>query len=120
MNIDLTQIVVAVIGVLGVIITTVVVPWIKANTTERTQTIIDNIVKTAVYAAQQMYSPEQWQEKKTYAIEAVDKALRARGIVLDTDEISNAIEAMLKSVKTELGDEWENEEQSDSTIGYVS
>ena len=113
MNLDLTQIVVALIGLLGIIITSVVVPMIKANTSVKTQTIIANIIKTAVYAAQQIYTPEQWEEKKEFAMEQVTKGLEQYGVTLDEDTISDAIEAALKEIKTAIDGNWDGSENSD-------
>ena len=113
MNLDLTQIVVALIGLLGIIITSVVVPMVKANTSVKTQTIITNIIKTAVYAAQQIYTPEQWREKKEFAMDQVLKGLEQYGIALDTESVSDAIEAALKEIKTEIDGSWDGS-QSDT------
>ena len=113
MNLDLTQIVVALIGLLGIIITSVIVPMIKANTSVKTQTIITNIIKTAVYAAQQIYTPEQWREKKEFAMDQVLKGLEQYGIALDTESVSDAIEAALKEIKTEIDGSWDGS-QSDT------
>ncbi len=115
MNLDLTQIVVALIGLLGIIITSVVVPMIKANTSVKTQAIITNIIKTAVYAAQQIYTPEQWREKKEFAMEQVLKGLEQYGIALDTESVSDAIEAALKEIKTAIDGSWDGS-QSDETV----
>ena len=113
MNLDLTQIVVALIGLLGIIITSVVVPMVKANTSVKTQTIITNIIKTAVYAAQQIYTPEQWREKKEFAMDQVLKGLEQYGIALDTESVSDAIEAALKEIKTAIDGSWDGA-QSDT------
>ena len=114
MNLDFTQIVVALIGLLGIIITSVAVPMIKANTSVKTQTIITNIIKTAVYAAQQIYTPEQWHEKKEFAMEQVLKGLEQYGIALDTESVSDAIEAALKEIKTAIDGSWDGS-QADET-----
>lgn len=119
MNLDLTQIVVALIGLLGIIITSVIVPMIKANTSVKTQTIITNIIKTAVYAAQQIYTPEQWREKKEFAMEQVLKGLEQYGIALDTESVSDAIEAALKEIKTAIDGSWDGS-QADSEVLEVT
>ena len=115
MNLDLTQIVVALIGLLGIIITSVIVPMIKANTSVKTQTIITNIIKTAVYAAQQIYTPEQRREKKEFAMDQVLKGLEQYGIALDKESVSDAIEAALKEIKTAIDGSWEGS-QADETV----
>ena len=106
MSLDFTQVIVALIGLLGAVITAVVVPMIRANTSAQTQTIIANIIKTAVYAAQQMYTTEQWQEKKQFAMSQVEKSLEQYGISLDDESISEAIEAALKEIKTAVDGSW--------------
>ena len=106
MSLDFTQVIVALIGLLGAVITAVVVPMIRANTSAQTQTIIANIIKTAVYAAQQMYTTEQWQEKKQFAMSQVEKSLEQYGISLDDESISEAIEAALKEIKTAINGNW--------------
>ena len=118
MNLDFTQIVVALIGLLGIIITSVAVPMIKANTSVKTQTIITNIIKTAVYAAQQIYTPEQWREKKEFAMDQVLKGLEQYGIALDTESVSDAIEAALKEIKTAIDGSWDGS-RSDTVDAVV-
>ena len=115
MNLDLTQIVVALIGLLGIIITSVVVPMVKANTSVKTQVIIANIIKTAVYAAQQIYTPEQWEEKKRFAMEQAIRGLEQYGVTLDEDTISDAIEAALKEIKTAIDGNWDGSQSDKAT-----
>ena len=115
MNLDFTQIVVALIGLLGIIITSVAVPMIKANTSVKTQTIITNIIKTAVYAAQQIYTPEQWREKKEFAMDQVLKGLEQYGIALDTESVSDAIEAALKEIKAAIDGSWNGSQGDEMT-----
>lgn len=97
---DITPIITAVIGLLGTVITVVAIPWIKSKTTAQQQAIISAVAKTAVYAAQQLLSSNE--AKKTYAIEYVSKALTDRNINISLDEVSAAIEAALKEIKTGL------------------
>ena len=63
MTIDLTQIIVALLGLLSAIITYRLVPWLKANTTEKQQALIKTAVQTAVYAAEQIYGAGHGEEK---------------------------------------------------------
>ena len=66
--------------------------------------VLDYISK---YAAQQIYTPEQWREKKDFAMEQVLKGLEQYGIVLDTESVSDAIEAALKEIKTAIDGNWD-------------
>lgn len=107
---DVTQIIIAVvcaiIAALGSIITKVVIPYIKANTNETTQAIIESIAEAAVYAAQQICISSAGTEKKEYAVTYMTNMLAVYDITLDEDAISDTIEAALKAVKTDIGESW--------------
>lgn len=100
--IDVTDIVVAVIGLLSVIITSVVVPWLKSKTNTQNQETIHAIAMTAVYAAQQILKANE--DKKNYAMNYMVDALKERGISLSIDEIEACVEAALKDIKINLHD----------------
>lgn len=107
MTIDLTQIIVAIIGLCGVLITSFLIPWLKSKTTAEQQDIIEIAAKTAVYAAQQLFSDND--EKKQYALEYMEDILNKYNIAVDSNVISTSIEAALKEVKTALsadGGDW--------------
>ena len=106
MTIDITQIVVAVIGVLSAILTAFVVPWIKSKTTTNQQEIITILARTAVLAAQQIYDNNG--AKKAYAENYITEQLKKYGLSLDERAISAAIEAALKAIKLETNGQWNN------------
>ncbi len=106
MTIDITQIMVALIGLLSAILTAVIVPWIKSKTSISQQAILETIARTAVCAAQQIFGADEGQQKKEYAMQRVEEALKAYGIKIDANRISEAIEAALKAVKLESNGEW--------------
>lgn len=86
-TIDLTQIVVALIGLLAAFITYRIIPWIKANTNEKQQAIIDAAIKTAVFAAEQIYGAGEGDKKFDYAIQW----LHDRGYDADKTRIEAAV-----------------------------
>jgi len=87
---DLTGIAWAVISMLAAWITTQVVPWIKARTTAEQRRVALQLVKTAVYAAEQLYKGDgRGAEKLQY----VEIRLAEVGIKLDTETIREMIEA---------------------------
>ncbi len=106
MTIDITQIMVALIGLLSAILTAVIAPWIKSKTSISQQAIIETLTRTAVCAAQQIFGTADGQQKKEYAVHRVEEALKAYGITIDADRISEAIEEALKAVKLESSGEW--------------
>ncbi len=98
MTIDLTQIILAVIALLGGIITTFVIPFINKKLTAQQIENIRKVAKIAVYAAEQLFTPEQWAEKKKYAQEY----MKAQGYNIDTVQIDAAIEAEVLALHGKL------------------
>ena len=99
MNIDITQIVIALIGLMSAVITSVIVPLVKAKTSANRQMVIASVSRTAVLAAQQLYESEEGQKKKEYATEYVEGILKKHGMSVSADEVSAAVEAALKEIK---------------------
>ncbi len=102
MTIDLTNVVIVFIGVLTSIISAYAIPYIKSKTTEKQQSIIFALARTAVYAAQQLYESSQSMEKRGYACSCMKNMLARYGITLTADEISTYIEGALKDIKTSI------------------
>lgn len=90
MTIDITPIIKAVIALTTVIITTVLIPWIKSKTSTEQQKEINAWVKIAVSAAEQIYAGhDRGEEKKAYVI----TWLREHGITVDEAKLDAMIEA---------------------------
>lgn len=104
-NIDMTQVFLGVISLITIIITSIVVPWIKSKTTAAQQDTIRTLATVAVYAAQQLFGNGNNDEKKAYALQQVSESLKKYHINLTSDEISTYIEGALKDIKTTLNDE---------------
>ncbi len=87
---DITIIVEAVVALVGAIITAVVVPYIRKKTTAAQQAEINNWVRVAVTAAEQIYSGSgRGEQKKAYVL----AWLADHGITLDASKIDALIEA---------------------------
>lgn len=95
MSIDLTPIVQAVIALLAALVTYKLVPWIKARTSAEQQAMLGAMVRTLVYAAEQLYGAGHGTEKLDYVI----GELRVRGF--DADRA--AIEAAVREMTSGLG-----------------
>lgn len=104
-NLDITQVFIALIGLIGVVITSVVVPFFKSKTTAQLQETIKSIVSVAVYAAQQMFAKEESAAKKAYALQQIKTVLMQWHIELTDEEITTYIEGVLKDIKTSLADD---------------
>lgn len=87
---DITPIIEAVAALIAVIITAVVIPYIKSKTTTQQQSQINAWVKIAVAAAEQIYKGSgRGEEKKEYVINWLEE----RGFTLDEDEVDALIES---------------------------
>ncbi len=106
MNFDITSIIIAVIGVLSAVVTAVLVPWLKSKLNANQIGIIRQLATVAVYAAQQLYTAEETQKKKEYAIAYVKNELEKYNITFSEDAISTYIEGALKDIKVSDGEQW--------------
>lgn len=99
MNIDITQIVVAVIGLLGVILTSVVVPLIKSKLTNSQWETILNYALAGVQAAEIIFNAQgQGEEKLRWVSEYITNQCLAHGIKIDMDAVRVAIENAWKAL----------------------
>lgn len=99
MNIDITEIVVAVIGLLGIIITSVVVPLIKSKLTNSQWETIKNYALAGVQAAEIIFNAQGKGEKKLeWVTEYIENQCKAHGIEIDMDTVRVAIENAWKDL----------------------
>ena len=105
MTIDITKIVVALIGLLSAVITGFLIPWIRSKTginngqiEENTMTILRTVVTVAVQAAEQMYNSDQGKEKKAYVIQV----LADQGYIADIEQIDEAMNSLIEAIVYEL------------------
>ena len=96
---DITPIIEAVAALIGVIITCVLIPYIKSKTTTEQQKEINAWVKIAVSAAEQLFTGSgRGEEKKAYVI----AWLKERGITVDEAELDALIEAAVYELEQAL------------------
>ena len=96
---DITPIIEAVAALIGVIITCVLIPYIKSKTTTEQQKEINAWVKIAVSAAEQLFTGSgSGEEKKAYVI----AWLKERGITVDEAELDALIEAAVYELEQGL------------------
>lgn len=99
MTIDLTQIILAVITLIGALITRYLIPWIKEKTDERQFEALKILAKVGVYAAEQLFSTEQWKEKKQYVLDF----LKQNGYEIDAPAVDALIESLVRELRIEQG-----------------
>ena len=93
--IDLTPIINAIIALLASIITIKVIPWIKAKTTNEQQAMLRAAVKTAVFAAEQLYGAGNGENKLEYVCEMLSN----QGYTVSSVEIEAAVGEFLNGAK---------------------
>ena len=99
MEIDITQIVVALIGLLSVIITSVVVPLIKSKVTNSQWEMITKYALAGVQAAEIIIGAQgKGAEKFAWAKDYIEQQCAAHGIKIDTDTVQIAIENAWKAL----------------------
>ena len=99
-QIDLTQILVAVITVLGGIVIRYLVPLLKEKTTREQRELINSLIDIGVYAADQTMRTQTGAEKKQYVLDL----LKGAGYDVESDEVDASIEAAVKNLKIAIKD----------------
>ena len=100
MTIDLTQIILAIITLIGGLIARYVIPWLKDKLDDRQYDVLCGFVRVGVYAAEQLFTSEQWKEKKQYVVDL----LTENGYEVDSTAVDALIEATVRELRIEQGD----------------
>ena len=98
MEIDVTQIVVAVIGLLSVILTSVVVPLIKAKLSQEQWTTLMKYAIAGVQAAEIIFGAGNGEQKLEWAIKYIQDEAKSHGITFDPQSIRVAVENAWKQL----------------------
>lgn len=97
-TIDLTQILIAILTLLFGLLTRYVIPAIKDKTSADQMELLRVAVKTAVYAAEQLYGSNAGQAKLQYVI----NLLAEQGYIVDKDNVENTTRALIEAFVKEL------------------
>lgn len=90
MTIDLTPIINAALVLIGAILTTKLMPYLKARMTAEQYARMDAAIKVAVYAAEEVYRGGHGEEKLAYA----ESYLKGKGFEVDLAQIKAAVQLM--------------------------
>ena len=88
----------AIISIAGTLITAYVIPWIKANISEKDFNKIIKWSRLAVRCADQIFTPEQWEQKKEYVMQYIIDKCNKLGLKLSEVDINTLIEAMVNQI----------------------
>jgi len=95
MNFDITKIIEAVAVLIAAVMSAFVIPLIKSKTTEGQQKQINEWVKIAVVAAEQLRNSGKIKDKKEYVLEF----LADNGITVEEESVNALIEAAVYQLK---------------------
>ena len=88
-EIDFTPIFEAIITIVSLVLTGIIIPYVKQRIGEEKAENLKKWVSVGVKAAEQIYGSKTGQEKKEYVV----SFLKSKGITFDIDEVSALIES---------------------------
>ena len=88
-NFDFTPIFEAIITIVSLVLTGIIIPYVKQRIGEEKAENLKKWVSVGVKAAEQLYGSKTGQQKKEYVV----SFLLSNGIVVDVDEVEALIEA---------------------------
>ena len=99
---NITPIVNAVVALAAAVVTAFIIPWIKSKTTAAQREEINEWVKIAVTAAEQIYKETgKGKEKKYYVL----KFLEEKNLKIDEKSVDLMIESAVKNMNEAFGKE---------------
>ena len=84
------------------------ISYVKSRLTGNQQVLIENIIRTVVLYVQQHQHFQKPEHKLELAVSQAIAIMNEKGISIDEGEIYVQIEARLKELKKEFGDNWKN------------
>ena len=88
----------AIISIAGVLVSAYVIPWIKTKISAQDMETIVFWVRFAVRCADQLFTPEQWEEKKQYVMQYIIDKVAELGIKISETDINVLIESAVNSI----------------------
>lgn len=95
----ITELTKAIVSIAIIFISAYVIPWLKNKIGDDKYATIIEFAEIVVRSAEKIYTPEQWQEKKNYAVEMVIEKAKTLGINLSLTEVNAIIEGAVQAVK---------------------
>ncbi len=95
---NITQILLGLILILGGVFTLVVWPYIKAHVSSEQLSMLAGIAQTVVFAAEKIFGAKMGPDKLAYALNLAKKLLEKKVLSLDEEVIRAAIEAQVEQL----------------------
>lgn len=100
---NITQILLGIIILIGGAIGLFVIPYIKTHMTAEQITILTGIAQTVVYAAEKIFGAKMGADKLAYALKVAKDLLAKKNLTFDEDVLRAAIEAQVQQLSLEKG-----------------
>ena len=95
---NITQILLGLILILGGLFTLIVWPYIKAHVSSEQLSMLAGIAQTVVFAAEKIFGAKMGADKLAYALNLAKKLLEKKGLTFDEEVIRAAIEAQVQQL----------------------
>ena len=95
---NITQIVLGIIILIGGAVSLFVVPYLKTHMTSEQIGILTGIAQTVVYAAEKIFGAKMGTDKLAYALNLAKALLAKKNLSFDEDVIRAAIEAQVQQL----------------------
>lgn len=89
----------AILTIISILITSVLIPFIKTKVDQNKLDKLQQYVEYAVRYAEQVYKPENWKEKKAYVSDYILEKAQKIAPGLDEEDIDILIESVVNYVK---------------------
>lgn len=100
MNHEVVSVIIkAVLAILSVVVTSVLVPYLKQRLGDDKYTELTEYVAWAVRSAEMLFSPEEWAEKKDYVVDHVIAKAKELKIELTEEDVNVLIEGLVHLIK---------------------
>ena len=95
---NITQILLGIILILGGVYTMIVWPYIKSHVSAEQLSMLAGIAQTVVFAAEKIFGAKMGPDKLAYALNLAKKLLEKKGLSFDEEVIRAAIEAQVQQL----------------------
>ena len=95
---NITQILLGLILILGGVFTMVIWPYIKAHVSSEQLNMLAGIAQTVVFAAEKIFGSKMGEDKLAYALNLAKRLLEKKGLTFEEDVIRAAIEAQVEQL----------------------
>lgn len=93
------KIVAAIITIVVALTSAYVVPWLKIKIGGQNFDVVTKYIYLAVKAAEQIFTVEQWAEKKQYVVNYINNIVKSLGITITAEQIDALIEGAVNDIK---------------------